>query len=427
MMSKNKVLSYSLILFFSFFFAASRMSSLNSKNLIDFFILILFLFFFVSFRKDESFLVVAFAILCMGLSVEYVFFVIVSVYLIVEKIRFNALKLQKKLIISTIILIYFFIIGLLNGGNLFHNIIRSFSISSFIFIYLFSNTFKKISRKEIFFCYIFFSLTSIFFAYTTENIYRLSVFQVSENIGFFIICLLFILTYRELHSVFLKIFSLFLLVFFIFLTESRSAYLILIFIPVWLFYRKYGILNLFLSFLSISLLFYIFLDFLIDFNLLPDRVSSFFLSLIYLFHDLSWNNILSFDLRGAVYMEGLGVWQKNPFFGSGAVSSKILQSLDGEVGMVDYHNLLIDILAQYGFIGVLLFFIYFLCLYFYSIDKLHGYDKRDINFLFLFYLFYSMIHPLIFNIKANIVFSLVIVSIVFFGRKRLKKEGNISP
>jgi len=237
---------------------------------------------------------------------------------------------------------------------LFFSYLKYFKLMNFDIFYDFCNLFSanKISEKVVL------EKSSIFMHYINHGIIMSAYFFVTLILGI------------RKKNIFFIILSILSFINIIFLTDSRTAYVILLAILVLFLYSNYS-KTLFLTYFISALLLITFLSSDIIKNNFSKRLNTTYdnIETIFNYDDFS----SSVGKRYFWLKIGLDSFSKNPFFGSGAgsfknLSYKYINYQDGE----DYHRELItnnphneyvSILVQIGLSGLILFLLFILSLF----------------------------------------------------------------
>jgi O-antigen ligase len=106
----------------------------------------------------------------------------------------------------------------------------------------------------------------------------------------------------------------------------------------------------------------------------------------------------AYDIRGALYAEGIDLFLKSPYFGYGSIAPQTLEMFGGIIN--DFHNSIISMLVSYGLFGSILYV--FSLLFTLKLIKI---DQQYI-YILIIYFFVSMVQPIHLNIQFSMLLAL---------------------
>jgi len=288
--------------------------------------------------------------------------------------------------------------------NINYNIAKTITLLSPLCLLLLTHIKKPVCMPEKFhsdmvFYFVIVTYIVCHLLFFLKN--RYSIFNGSENIGFAIISLLYafsIANERKVSQFILKTVLLFTTVAII---ESRYAlFFSIFFIPMWFTNDKYFIRKLIFFYLLVLLVGLFGVDLIFNIQLL-DRVI-FFVDLFrsienFNIYDL-FLTIRAYNIRGELYMEGIDLFLKSPYFGYGSISPQALKDFGGVIN--DFHNSIISMLVSYGLFGSILYATSLLITL-----KVIKIDQKYI-YVLIIYFFISTVQPIHLNIQFGILFAL---------------------
>ncbi len=314
------------------------------------------------------------------------------------------------------IIIYFvfsLVLGFLSFKNFhaYHDILRFVTLIlilpiGFVF-YRYPYNERRTSFRILYTFMTLFVVNALYISFISDN-FRLSVFNGSENIAAIVFSLLALYLMFSRNSVFERYTVFICLLFFTFMSESRTAILIPVIISIVLFIHSISIRNI----IKFSLLFSLtasIVIYTVDMDSISnDRKFRIVENLTTLTSDgISFESFASIDTRGALIVEGAEKISKNVFFGHGVVLPELFKIIEPDIKIADYHNIIIDILVTYGVVGLLMFGLFFVIFY---TEK--GPSKTKgvayYNAIFLLFFLTAMLQPYMFNVQALSLFMLVI-------------------
>lgn len=315
--------------------------------------------------------------------------------------RLSTLKISKIEIFILCNLILLLLINIFSGGPWVNNATRLIAISIPLIFILGNLNIAAVNQvRGVAAVYYVLIAGQILFYYIGGGD-RSSIFNGSENIAYVIFAIILVYIFALSHSRFEKLTAIIAFIYFVNTTDSRTGVLFSIIILLWFLVRILNIKKILLILMALGLITSV-LTGRID-NLGEEYARYTDAAKYIASGEFNFDTLSLVDIRGALYQEGIGVWERNKYFGTGAYSSEILQEMLGDKGMHEFHNIIIDLLVQYGVAGLILVAINYILIFASAINHAPGIAKKDIVFLFAFYFGYGMFQPLVFNYQAAII------------------------
>jgi O-antigen ligase len=315
-----------------------------------------------------------------------------------KRLIFQKISWTETLICINIILLM--LINMYSGGDSINNATRLVALSIPLFFIISAvNITSRVNVRAVSIAYFILVAGQIIFFFVGDT-NRASIFNGSENIAFALFAIMLIYIYAASDSKIEKLISTFMFIFFVITTESRTGVFVSMLILSWFLLRDFSFKRYSIILLILALLGLVFagkVENLSEEYARYTNIAQYIVSGTFNFESLSL-----VDIRGAVYQEGMSIWENNKYFGVGAQSSTILQGMLRDNGMHEFHNIVIDLLVQYGAIGFILVVINYFLIFRVAISRSSSVFKKDIKFLILFYFGVGMVQPLVFNYQVVI-------------------------
>ena len=350
-------------------------------------------------QKKNSVLLYVLIISILGIR-EIIFTSIIYIFYLFINIGAN-LKIRHEEIVFVITFIFMMLISISVGGNFNYNIAKFISLYSPIAVLLLLRRWKleKAGIPYLFIACASIIIVSIISKYLHFPYERNSIFNGSENIGFFIVSALVILfsAFEKRHFFQISIYVLYLV--YVGSTGSRTAFISSFMVLLMIVSRKIGWTSSALA-LSVAACISLFLtEEVAVFSLIRSQIEVFF--------DNAGRDGLLFslsliDVRGDLFAEAIELIWKSPVFGNGSVPPSIY---DVEIyGVQAFHNTILDLTVTYGFVGLSIYVLIFSI----AMSKIFKENKYYFFLMIFLFLFVGFFQPIVFNIQAMTIFFLSI-------------------
>lgn len=344
------------------------------------------------------------AIICvLILDIRYIIYILI-LYFIFQVGQLSYRCIKKKTTHLEVLYLVTSCLGLLiafnAGGNSNYNITKFLSLYVPIGLLLSYRRAEKSPQNydKITIIYVLSILVSIISKFLHFPDARNSIFNGSENIGFFIITIIMITAVLPVRKL-LHLLALFLLyLLYVVSTESRTAFIsAAIFLAIILFYKLGKTI-----FLCIAAPIFMILALVSDkigvLSLIQRQINVFVANV----DDVGFLKALSLiDARGELYTEAIELIWKSPIVGNGSIAPTKYN--EAQYGIQAFHNTFLDLMVTFGLIGLTLYAVTFLL----SLNELFR-NKIAYILMITAFLFLGFFQPIVFNIQAMLVFFLSI-------------------
>ncbi|MBN9073196.1 MAG: O-antigen ligase family protein, partial [Rhizobiales bacterium] len=330
--------------------------------------------------------------------ISFIYFIYIYAYIIYRSFFRRVSAIELTYIIFSLI---GFVIALSVGGNFNYNLVKFFSLYMPIGLLLILRRSEvgSLRRDNIYTIYIISVFTSIVCKALYFPAERDSIFNGTENIGFFIITILMIASLSQVKRIHSKLFVYVLYITYVISTNSRTAFAFSLILVGFSLFGRISKFAIFLMLASLLIIMPIVSDEIEVLSLIRKQMEIF---LDNLGHDGILYSLSLIDVRGVLYREAIDLIFKSPLFGNGSVPPSIYD--EDIYGIPAFHNSVLDLLVTFGIFG----FLSYVVVFFSVTGKFLKKDGGSYALMISAFLLLGFFQPILFNTQAMLIFFLLV-------------------